>query len=73
MAKDKLNGSAERFAAALRDMVREAATEAVKPVRDDLAKLRSDMESGFAELRPPKWGRNSDGEAPRRREAAPCL
>ena len=79
MAKGKLNGSAERFAMALRDMVREAAAEAVEPLKADVAtlktdvanlktdvadlrthtdeqftQLRSDMENGFAELRPPK-------------------
>ncbi len=54
MAKDKLNGSAERFAAALRDMVRDAAREAVEPIKDDIGALKADvgaLKTDVAELR----------------------
>ena len=43
MAKDRLNGSAERFALALRDMVRDAAREAVEPLKADVATLKTDV------------------------------
>ena len=39
----KLNGSAERFAIALRDMVREAAGEALEPLKADIATLKTDV------------------------------
>lgn len=50
MAKNKLNGSAERFALALRDMVREAVREEVEPLKADIAELKKDMDERFTRV-----------------------
>ena len=42
-AKEKLNGSVDRLAEALRDVVREAAHEAMEP-------LRKEMKAGFEQV-----------------------
>lgn len=65
MAQDKLNGSADLLAKAMRQVFKEAVKEGTAPLRENMkagfaeaaeerAQLRSDMENGFAELRPPK-------------------
>ena len=55
MDKAKLNGSIDRLASALRDVVREAAGEAidkgVAPLREDIAAFKADTEKRFAEVR----------------------
>ena len=68
MAKgDKLNGSVDLLAKAMRKVFVEAVQEGTKPLREDIATLKSDMDgvktdlkrmdtdmqNGFAELRPP--------------------
>ena len=86
MSEDKLNGSVDLLAKAMRKVFVEAVEEGTAPLREDVAglredvgkvksdvdglksdvedgfkeaaeerrRLRSDMENGFAELRPPK-------------------
>ena len=54
MSASHLNGSVERFAQALRDMVREATQEAVEPLRADIGSLQDDvsgMKSDVAQVR----------------------
>ena len=66
MAKEQLNGSAERFALALSDMVREAAREAVReevePLKAGIAALRTDMETGFKDAAEERQRLRSDME-----------
>ena len=68
MAKGKLNGSVDVLAKAMRRVFVEAVEEGTAPLRKDVADLKSDveglkgdvarldtdMQNGFAELRPPK-------------------
>ena len=62
---DKLNCSADLLANAFRNAIAEAVEVGVQPLREDIAgikqdiderfkRLETDMENGFAELRPPK-------------------
>lgn len=41
--KEQLNGSVERLAAALRDVVKEGVAEAVEPLRGEIAEVRTEM------------------------------
>ena len=74
MAKDKMNGSVDLLAKAMRQVFTEAVEGAVEPLhgavkdiradmkdirenmatKEDVARLETDMENGFAELRQPK-------------------
>lgn len=47
---NKLNGSVDRLAEALRDVVREAAQEAIAPMRNEITGLRKEMNAGFARI-----------------------
>ena len=55
MDKAKLNGGIDRLASALRDVVREAAGEAIEkgvaPLRQDIAAFKAETEKQFAEVR----------------------
>ena len=42
---EKLNGSVERLAEALRDVVKEGAAEAVEPLRNELREVREDIQA----------------------------
>ena len=46
----KLNGSIDRLAAALRDVVKESAAEAVQPLREEIQSVREEMQNGFAQV-----------------------
>ena len=74
MTGEKLNGSTDLLAKAMRQVFTEAVEGAVEPLRedikgiredvndirdtmatkDDIKRLETDMENGFAELRPPE-------------------
>jgi len=68
MAGDKLNGSVDLLAKAMRQVFKEAVEEGVQPLKEDVAELKADvaevkedvkrletdMQNGFAELRPPE-------------------
>ena len=52
--KGNPNGSVDLLAKAMRQVFKEAVEEGTKPLREDVSALKTDVENGFAELRPPK-------------------
>ena len=79
MDSAKLNGSIDRLASALRDVVREAAGEAidkgVAPLREDIAGLKTDMAKVRGEVaqihHKLDWSAGKRAEAPSSMSAIP--